>query len=55
MHTVVYTPRYNPPYASFAKPYAALAFEYHKVQANTGVPNLGAIIQFSLLPLVTSS
>lgn len=48
MHTVVYTPRYNPPYASFAKPYAALAFEYHKVQANTGVPNLGAIIQFSL-------
>jgi hypothetical protein len=30
------------------KPFCAIAFEYHKVQASSGVPNLGATITFSL-------
>jgi hypothetical protein len=30
------------------KPFCAIAFEYHKVQASSGVPNLGSTITFSL-------
>src|SRR5690349_15634603 len=30
------------------KPFCSIAFEYHKVQASSGVPNLGSTITFSL-------